>query len=158
MSKIKPEIESLATKLLKTFEVKVEGELGTVIHKEGVDAFSDNLPEGQTLKAFEEMDNYRYTYTAATGHAQGQRAIELMNKQKGLNSVTGTFNMGGKTEATHEIVRSKPVFNPKSGETSEKFGAMTTVVKTALGNQKIGQIGAVRAHIGELALSLAKGS
>lgn len=158
MSKVKSEVVEFGTKLAESFTIQKNGENATVVHKDGIDPFAENLPAGTTLKHFEEMDGYRALYTAATGYAQGEAAVKAMLKDKEISNVVGTFNMGGKTEVTHHIERSKPVFNPKTSETGTKFGAMTTVVKTALSNQKTGQVGAVRSHIGELALALAKKS
>lgn len=148
MSKIKTEVTELATKLASSFNIdKTSGKTEVT-----GDPFKDNMPEGLTEEAVKQVDDYRYTFVAATGKAIGEAAIAAMTGNKKLESVEGTFNLGGKSEVTHQILKSKEVFNPSTKETGTKYGAMTTVVKTTLDNQKVGQIGAVRASIGELAV------
>lgn len=148
MSKIKTDVTDLASKLASSFSIdKASGKAEVT-----GDPFKEHMPEGLTEEAVKQVDDYRYTFVAATGKAVGEAAIAAMAKNKKLESVEGTFNIGGKSEVTHQILQSKPVFNPSTKETGTKYGAMTTVVKTSLDNQKTGQIGAVRASIGELAV------
>lgn len=152
MSNIKAEIVELADKLTKTFAIdKANGNV-TVTG----DPFTDNLPEGVTLDQIKAVDDCRYNFIAASGKALGDAAVAAMLKHKTIDTVVGTFSLGGKNEVSHEILRAKEVFNPSSKEMMVKHGAMTTTVKTVLNNQKTGQVGAVRASIGELALKLAK--
>lgn len=154
MSKIKDEVSSLADKLGKSFTIdKASGKAEVA-----GDPFKDHMPEGMTDDQIKQVDDYRYTFIAATGKAVGEAAVAAMASNKKLEAVEATFSIGNKAEATHEVLREKKVFNPSTKEETTKYGAMTTKVKTVLDNQKTGQIGAVRSSIGELAVSkLAKG-
>lgn len=149
MSKIKDEVSSLAEKLGKSFTIDKSSGKAEV----SGDPFKENMPEGITEEQIKSVDDYRYTFIAATGKAVGEAAVSAMASNKKLEAVEAAFGIGNKAEVTHEVLRTKTVFNPSTKEETTKYGAMTTKVKTVLDNQKTGQIGAVRASIGELAVS-----
>lgn len=143
---IKKETSALAEKLADSFKIGKDG-AGEV---KG-DPYVANLPEGLTEEVVGKVHDYNSAFIAGSALAFGQAAVDAMSGNKKLDSANITFSMVGKDSVTHTVQRSREARNPTNGETIVKLGAMTTVHEVHGSSQKVGQLGAVRSHVGQLA-------
>jgi UPF0288 family protein (methanogenesis marker protein 3) len=144
---VKTEIVDLAKKLEDT--IKIDSKKGNT--EVTGDPFKENLPDGLSMDTVAAVKDYNTTFVAASSMAFGNLAIEAMTKNKSLEQANVSFGMGGRDSVEHTFIRQKDVRNVKTGETMQKFGSMTTTMEIHAGNQKAGQLGAVRAQLSELA-------
>lgn len=153
MSKIKPEITQFADKVAAALTINKDG-IGEI---KG-DPYHDNMPEDLTPEIATKVRDYNTTFIAGTGLAFGNAAIAAMASNKKLDSLEMKFPAGGKDSVVHSITRESQSRNPSTGDTITKHGRMTTTHEVHGSSQKVGQLSAIRAQIGDLAVEkLAKG-
>lgn len=143
---IKTEITAMAEKLAGSIKVQKDG-----VTEVSGDPYIDNLPEGLDKETVVKVSDYNTTFIAGSGLAFGQAAVAAMASNKKLEEASGTFKMVGKDAVTHTVQRERESRNPSTGDKILKLGAMTTTHEVHGSSQKVGQLGAVRTHIGQLA-------
>lgn len=151
MSEIKSHIRTLADTLAAEIEISKEG-VATV--KEG--AFERTLEgTGLTLEQAEKASAHIGNLAAATVLAFGEKAVDVVAKNKDLDRISIVLPTTGKDSIKADYFRSKDYPNPKEGGTKTVHGVVTVQAETyGAGNR--GQVKAARAVINELALAAAK--
>ncbi len=147
---MKPETVQLSEKLQQTY-VKDET-AGIISDPENTSTYLQNLPEGLTPEIVDQKDNYDSTYIAASLHAAGVIATDMMKSNKKLETVTGEFQMGSNA-VSHAITRRSEYRAPGSASDAEpivKFGTATTKVEVR-GAHNAGELRKARLDIGEMA-------
>jgi hypothetical protein len=143
---VKKEITDLADKLGSSIKVQKDGTTEV-----SGNPYVEHLPDGLTEETVTKVQDYNTAFIAGSGLAFGKAAVASMVSNKKMEEATATFNMIGKDAVTHTVQRERETRNPKDGSTGVKLGAMTTVHEVHGSSQKVGQLGAVRTQIGQLA-------
>jgi len=140
---IKPEVRELAAKLTLTIDPKT----GLATAQEG--AYDENLPEGLTPKHVKDLSNHNAMFVAAMALAQGEKVLPMVVKNDKLekSELVIEDSAGNKFSTVYE--RSKLTGAP-GAEKTEKFGQVSASIELKAA-RKIGQYGAVRTHLAELA-------
>ncbi len=142
MSEIKEKVRTLATSLKEEFSY--DPSTHTIA---GEKSFENHLPDGLDMKTVEGVHDYEVQFVAASGLAVGQMAIEAMAMDKGIDKISGSFNMGKRNEASHVVTREKKFTNiadPKSP--IHKHGDLSTTYTVYAGLNQ-GELKKVRAEL-----------
>lgn len=140
---IKPEIKQLSDSILKS--LTVDNKEGTINASETV--FKDNIPSDLTIETFEKVAEHNTNFVAASAHAFGSVALEMMKKNKTVDQVTTAFPMTGKDEVTHTLHKSKEF--SVNGNTTTVYGHVSTTLEQQTG-KNVGSYKAVRNEIKEV--------
>ena len=111
------------------------------------DAFKKSLPDGLTYETVKQVNNHAQNFALAVAAINGEKAIETLKENKGLDKVIATAEMyHGKV--VHTVHRTATVRNVATGAESEVLGQSNTKI-IITGNGK--DFKEVKARIAELA-------
>lgn len=154
LAAIKPEILDLSDRLSKQLEVAKDGTT-----KVGENLFESNLPEGLTAETVASVRQYTNDFIAAGQHSFGMAAVKVMADNKKLEKASATIGLGGKDQLDLTVNRHQTFLN-RMGENKDnpvevhKYGVCVATVTHAGQDNKTGQLGLVRKHIGAHAQEL----
>nr|DAY32612.1 MAG TPA: hypothetical protein [Caudoviricetes sp.] len=111
------------------------------------DAFKKSLPDGLTYETVKQVNNHAQNFALAVAAINGEKAIETLKENKGIDKVIATAEMyHGKV--VHTVHRTATVRNVATGAESEVLGQSNTKI-IITGNGK--DFKEVKARIAELA-------
>lgn len=140
---INQEIKDLAAKL----SVTIDPTTGLATLQD--DAYAATLPEGITGEQIKALHKHNTNFITAMGLAVGEAAIPVMKKHNDLKIVEAETKdqAGNKFGITFHRTKQS---GPPGGEKTDKFGVLNADIELRA-SRKIGQLGAVKAHLGDLA-------
>ena len=151
MSKISQNVVDLSKAISPAIKIEVaDGMATTTVEK---DLYLKNLPEGLTKETIEKVQDYNSVYFAATAKAFGEAAIPVLKENKKIDSISADFPMIGKDNWAVNIDRSKEYPNPKGGEPTTTFGAMSFKLETQAARGSRGVIKHIREEMAVAALA-----
>lgn len=116
------------------------------------DAFKLSLPEDISYETVKKVNNHAQNFALAVAAVNGEKAIDVLKKDKGLEKVSVSAEMyHGKV--VHTVNRSATIRNMQTGAETEVFGHSSTKI-TITGNGK--DFKAVKSRIAELAAKALK--
>ncbi|MGG4591720.1 hypothetical protein ACLPJK_26035 [Pseudomonas aeruginosa] len=126
--------------LSKVFQEALEiGENGTVSEKPLSEAFKSSLPETLPFETLVSAQEFLTTAKNALHHAVGVKGTDYLAEHADENSVVASDIKFGNDRVSVEVLRKVQVRNPKTGETSDKYGATTTRYISHAGTKKSGE-------------------
>jgi len=140
---INEDIKSLAAKL----SVTIDPTTGLATLQD--DAYESTLPEGITADTIKSLHKHNTSFITAMGLAVGEAAIPVMKKHADLKIVEAETKDSAGNKFGITFHRTKPS-GPPGGEKTDKFGVLSADIELRAA-RKIGQLAAVRAHLGDLA-------
>jgi hypothetical protein len=145
---IHAEVLELANKLSNEITVK-DGQM-TIAEN----AYVGTLPEGLTVEKVEELQKHNSLFYPAVTHAFGEKAVEMMKKDKKLMELGLTVPMVGRDHFDLDIKRSKTYPNPQDENAPvTKYGQINAQLVTHAARANRGEMNSVRDMISEMALA-----
>lgn len=104
-SKITENSRNIAAQIIKT--AHLDESAGQVVDKSDEGIFFQTLPEGVTKEIVTQIRGHEKDFAVAAVSAVGQIANDSMKKNKELDRVVGSFDLGGKETLSVAVDRSK---------------------------------------------------
>jgi hypothetical protein len=141
---INEHVVDLADKIKKHIEISKDNIVNVKDEKKDDESlFASLLPEDIALKDVKKVFNAVNDFTAATGLAFGEKAIDHMKKHKDCDALNVNFNIFGNNRVEHTLHRTKTGQIPgKPGETYTKSAVLQTGIKITA-TKKSGDLGKV---------------
>ena len=130
-----------------------DSNLGVVNSQE--DIFEKTLPQDLTMAVVNQVANHNTTFVAAATHAFGTMAMNTMKDNSKLDTVIGSFDMGGDDQLSMIYARSKEMHVPGKDEKITKYG-VTNIAYEVKAGKNGGELKKVRAELNELAMAAFK--
>ena len=155
MSKAAQVNVDLTSKIAAGITIKVADNIATTVVDK--DLYLNNLPEALTVDHVKALHEYNSEYFAASAKAFGEAALPVLKEHKKVDTITADFALAGKDNWAVGIELSHQYPNPKGGEPTTQFGAMSFKLETQAARGSRGMIKHVREEISTAALAMLGG-
>lgn len=149
-------IHERTTNMAKTLADHLEVEGSTIKLKE--DAYGQTLPGEITIETAKAVHQHDRDYAHGFALAVGEKAVEILNKDKTLSHVTASTNIGFSTVDT--VVKRESTVNIPPKKEGDPVGKKTIIGKVEVSQTtKSGaEMKRVKQHVSELAVAAFGGS
>lgn len=148
MSQKEISAETLALSVVYRSAIAIDND-GTPVVEDGV--FLANLQPNVTEEMLRSVKANNETHAAAIVHAFGNNAIDVMAANPAVTKVEAFIPTIARDGFAVEANRSRDGRNPRTGETTTKYGIVDIVHKTQVDNKNGGELKIIRAQLSESA-------
>jgi hypothetical protein len=151
---LKAKIDEKVIDLAKAIKDELTYKEGVITPAEGL--YFKTLPANVTQEDVEKVNAHNSVFFPAVHLAASEMALPAFKKDPKLNSVEGEFKMAGKDSFNVTVHRTSEARNPTNGETTTKYGSISSTLATYGAKSSRGEMANVKAFAQAAAMKALK--